>query len=47
MRMNPSRFQKELEALEIDLTSTQETQLNRYYELLIEWNERMNLTGIT
>lgn len=47
MRMNPSRFQKELEALKIDLTSTQETQLNRYYELLIEWNERMNLTGIT
>ena len=45
--MNPSRFKEELRLLRIDLTTKQETQLNRYYELLVEWNERMNLTGIT
>ena len=31
----------------IELTEHQLNQFNRYYELLIEWNERMNLTAIT
>ena len=31
----------------ITLTEKQEEQFIRYYELLIEWNKVMNLTGIT
>lgn len=31
----------------ISLTDTQIGQFNRYYELLIEWNEKINLTAIT
>ena len=31
----------------IDITDHQEEQLQRYYELLIEWNEKINLTAIT
>lgn len=31
----------------IDLTDKQILQFNQYYELLIEWNKIMNLTGIT
>lgn len=29
------------------LTDVQQEQFNRYYELLIEWNEKINLTAIT
>ena len=32
---------------EIALDNTQIEQFNRYYELLIEWNEKINLTAIT
>lgn len=31
----------------ITLSSIQNEQFNRYFELLIEWNEKMNLTAIT
>ncbi|MFA6076310.1 MAG: 16S rRNA (guanine(527)-N(7))-methyltransferase RsmG [Negativicutes bacterium] len=31
----------------IELTDKQLQQFNRYYELLIEWNEKINLTAIT
>lgn len=33
--------------LGIELSSGQIDQYYRYYELLVEWNEKMNLTGIT
>lgn len=33
--------------LGIRLTSTQVEQFQRYYELLAEWNKRINLTGVT
>lgn len=31
----------------IELSGQQLQQFNRYYELLVEWNEKMNLTAIT
>lgn len=45
--MNDKEFKEELSKLGIVLTSTQENQLEMYYNLLIEWNNMMNLTGIT
>ncbi len=40
-------FQRDLEALGISLSEGQLGQFLRYYELLAEWNGRMNLTAIT
>ena len=37
----------EIEKLEIKLSDNQVNQFIRYYELLVEWNSFMNLTGIT
>lgn len=45
--MEKSRFDKELETFGIVLTYRQKEQFDRYYELLVEWNKVMNLTGIT
>ena len=45
--MDQNRFIEELKQLNVSLTQTQINQLNRYYELLIEYNKVMNLTGIT
>lgn len=45
--MDDRRFDQELETLGIRLTNVQKRQFDRYYELLIEWNRVMNLTGIT
>jgi 16S rRNA (guanine527-N7)-methyltransferase len=33
--------------LGIELSEGQRTQFNQFYELLVEWNKHMNLTGIT
>lgn len=32
---------------QVVLTKTQEAQFEQYYQLLVEWNEKMNLTAIT
>lgn len=40
-------FEKDLQALGIDLSEKQINQFIRYYELLVEWNEKINLTAIT
>ena len=45
--MSNRRFDQKLETLGIRLTDVQKRQFDRYYELLIEWNRVMNLTGIT
>ena len=45
--MNQSKFIEELSKINISLNSNQIEQLNKYYELLIEWNEKINLTNIT
>ena len=41
------KFDIQLEHLKIDLNNKQNEQFKQYYELLIEWNKVMNLTGIT
>lgn len=41
------QFQKDLKGLGISLPEKQIAQLIRYYELLAEWNQVMNLTAIT
>ncbi|RDI40877.1 16S rRNA (guanine(527)-N(7))-methyltransferase RsmG [Falsibacillus pallidus] len=45
--MNIEQFTKMLEEKGISLSSKQLNQFQRYYELLVEWNEKMNLTAIT
>ena len=40
-------FESKLKELGITLNSTQKQQFDKFYELLIEWNQVMNLTGIT
>lgn len=44
--MTKDKFIKELKILGIEINDIQLEQLNKYYELLIEWNKVMNLTGI-
>lgn len=44
---NTSKFRSDLEVLEITLTEKQIEQFLIYYEMLVEWNEFMNLTAIT
>ncbi len=45
--MNQNKFIEELEKINIKLTENQLNQLEIYYNLLIEWNQKMNLTSIT
>lgn len=45
--MNQSRFIEELKKLNIEITDKQLKDLETYYEMLIEYNKKMNLTGIT
>ena len=45
--MNQEEFIKELKNINIEITEKQLEQLKKYYELLIEYNKVMNLTGIT
>ena len=45
--MTISEFIEELKKLNIEPTEEQLTQLNKYYELIVEYNKVMNLTGIT
>ena len=44
--MNIDTFIEEVNKLGINLTQTQLDQLEKYYNLLIEWNEKINLTRI-
>ena len=45
--MNKELFIKELNKLGINITEEQLNKLNKFYKLLIEWNEKINLTRIT
>jgi len=42
-----TQFRKDLETLNLQLSENQIDQFLSYYELLVEWNEFMNLTAIT
>lgn len=44
---NMVSFMKQLEDNGIHLNNLQLAQFERYFELLVEWNEKMNLTSIT
>lgn len=44
--MNKEEFINELEKINIKLSDKQLSQLDLYYKLLIEWNEKINLTRI-
>lgn len=44
---NTDRFVKDLTALGVNLSEHQIEQFIQYYEMLVEWNEVMNLTAIT
>lgn len=45
--MNKELFIKELKKLNIEITEDQLQKLNKFYELLVEWNKKINLTRIT
>lgn len=45
--MHQHEFTQALANLNIAFTAFQFNQLDRYFELLTEWNQRMNLTAIT
>ncbi|WP_175989825.1 16S rRNA (guanine(527)-N(7))-methyltransferase RsmG [Bacillus sp. Marseille-Q1617] len=45
--MNVDQFQSMLEEKGISLSPGQLDQFERYFEILVEWNEKMNLTAIT
>lgn len=45
--MDTKQFQMLLQEKGIALSPQQLAQFERYYELLVEWNEKMNLTAIT
>ena len=45
--MTPEEFYQLLKQQQIELTDRQQTQFERYFELLVEWNKKINLTAIT
>ena len=45
--MNIDTFIEQLKLKGIELNDQQLKQFEKYYELLVEWNEKMNLTNIT
>ena len=45
--MKPETFYSLLDEQNINLTNQQKTQFERYFELLVEWNQKINLTAIT
>lgn len=45
--MTPEEFYQALEAHQIELSNHQKRQFQTYFETLVEWNQKINLTAIT
>ena len=45
--MKPETFYNLLAEQNLPLSDQQKNQFERYFELLVEWNEKINLTAIT
>ena len=45
--MKIEEFVLELKKINIEITKNQLAQLDKYYNLLVEWNQKLNLTSIT
>lgn len=45
--MNPEQFIEALKVHDIELSDKQLKQFDKYFQLLIEWNEKINLTALT
>ena len=45
--MNKEMFLEECEKIGIEITEDQLNQLDKFYQIMIEWNEKINLTRIT
>jgi 16S rRNA (guanine527-N7)-methyltransferase len=45
--MTPQDFYQKLASLGFELSDKQKQQFDTYFHLLVEWNEKMNLTAIT
>ena len=45
--MTEEQFYEALQQKGFELSDTQKQQFKRYFEVLVEWNEKMNLTAIT
>ena len=45
--MNPEQFKAAMAEQGVTLDDKQMQQYERYYELLVEWNQKINLTAIT
>lgn len=41
------KFEEQLKEIHVELDKEQLEQLDKYYDILVEWNSFMNLTGIT
>lgn len=46
-KYNTKQFEKDLKELGVSLSERQIESFLEYYEMLVEWNKRMNLTAIT
>lgn len=45
--MNNETLYQNLEKLGLNITETMKSQFHQYYQLLVEWNKKINLTAIT
>ena len=45
--MNETKFLQHLKEKGFELTDEQQKQFAIYYETLVEWNEKINLTAVT
>ena len=45
--MDKQQFCNYLSSMQVDINDYKQEQFDKYYKVLVEWNEFMNLTGIT